>query len=320
MHNFWGVKPLNIKRKTFQLNIDTDRDGVPDWKDCQWWNPNRQHLSPRRKAEINALPIEVAIYPDEPILHFTGENVAESEREEPETVPLASKEAKEKAPETVAQVYSTFNRHPELITRVKTVHKTWQEKPREEYQSLQLKSGKSKPLVEKPKEMVRVGLYPETSSLAYSEGGRVTLGTMPFGFSPEVAERVLISKIDYPVKPQDVAADVIHHELTHEEDVLKDPKMYQKYNRYMDKNMRRNLPNPYTELFEKESKTGKRPSKEEEWEAEKILRQQEPILAERYRYNPYETHADLVAKEQIDKRLKKVSEEEVMEGFRNVVE
>ena len=51
-NNYWGVKPLKfnntwnvkpIKTFDFRLNIDSDRDGVPDWKDCQPFNWHKQH-------------------------------------------------------------------------------------------------------------------------------------------------------------------------------------------------------------------------------------------------------------------------------------
>ena len=27
-------------------NHDSDLDGVPNYRDCQWWNPNRQDITP----------------------------------------------------------------------------------------------------------------------------------------------------------------------------------------------------------------------------------------------------------------------------------
>ena len=40
--NYWKVKPLKIKPIRFQLPLDSDRDKVPDYKDCQPFNPKKQ--------------------------------------------------------------------------------------------------------------------------------------------------------------------------------------------------------------------------------------------------------------------------------------
>jgi hypothetical protein len=328
MRNFWGVKPLNINRQPFRFGLDIDRDRVPDWKDCQWWNPYKQHLTPRRKAEIDALPIRVASeeYPDEPVLHFTGENVAWEEREEPELIPLASKEAKEKAPITTAQIYSTFNRHPELISRVKKVEEGWQEKRKnieeitnEKTPNIQYLS--SPYLQSPPKELLAVGLERSSDRTVYSQGGRVVLGTQPFGFNEELTKEIITSKVDYPMKKQDIAATIIHHELTHEEQALRDDKSKRKYQNYDTKHVMRGLENPYKELMDKEIKTGQQPTYQELKEAQKIMKIQNKIIDDRYRaVNPYESNADRVALEYANKRLKKVPEKEVYEGFRNVIE
>lgn len=62
-NNYWGVKPLKfnntwnvkpIKTFNFRLNLDTDRDGVLDFKDCQPFNWRRQdeHEVLTRKESI----------------------------------------------------------------------------------------------------------------------------------------------------------------------------------------------------------------------------------------------------------------------------
>lgn len=40
MKNTWKVKPIF---KPFSFKLDTDRDGVVDWRDCQPFNPRKQH-------------------------------------------------------------------------------------------------------------------------------------------------------------------------------------------------------------------------------------------------------------------------------------
>jgi len=48
-----NVKPLVFRPvKKFSFRLDTDRDGVLDFKDCQWWNPRKQEISLQEYQDI----------------------------------------------------------------------------------------------------------------------------------------------------------------------------------------------------------------------------------------------------------------------------
>lgn len=52
MKNFWNVKP-------FHFNLDTDRDAIPDFRDCRPFDYRKQHISSSIKQRVNNLPVYI---------------------------------------------------------------------------------------------------------------------------------------------------------------------------------------------------------------------------------------------------------------------
>lgn len=266
MQNYWGIKPV----RPFRFDLDTDRDRVPDWKDCKPFNSKMQHMKSRRKKEIDELPVYVT---------SEATNLSPSERANL-TFHIASRDAREKAPRATARTYSFLNRHPDLIKKIKDTNEEWEKREgRPAFFGRKAPKGYGYVFVDSEIVGQRTGS---------STGGSVYL----FGLTKD-DQNELEKNLGYPVKIQDVDAEILYHEFTHENQYLRDPEFDSKYDKFMDKHVYR------------ESGHHKPSHK---------------VLHKRYYSCPYEAEASDVAKEKMDKVLKKVSDDDIYTGFRNIID
>jgi len=91
-----------MKRKKFtwySKRFDSDGDNVPNFRDCQPFNPFRQHISSTQKERVDALDIWLNV---------------ERGGEDDDFVKIG-KESKQDAPLATQQVYSLFSKYPNLL-------------------------------------------------------------------------------------------------------------------------------------------------------------------------------------------------------------
>ena len=188
-----------MKTIPIRFNFDTDRDGVPDWKDCRPFDYRKQHVKRRVRREVDELGVGIAYEEDEKW------NVA----------PISSKKAREKHPRLVETVYSTFNRYPGLSREIKEREEQWRKK-----ESVPLLLGQSfKEFEESIGERVPYHVtYPEDvrdDRYASSQGGRIISFDVPVKSTSRIQNNKNIK-----IRKQDVIAHGIFHELKHEDQAL----------------------------------------------------------------------------------------------------
>lgn len=98
-------------KKTYQLNdfrlhLDTDRDSVPDWKDCRPFNYHLQHIKPNAlmREEIKKLPLYVSDDYSKKKYH------------------VLSKEAEQYAPRARTELLSSIKKYPTIVGDIKKAH------------------------------------------------------------------------------------------------------------------------------------------------------------------------------------------------------
>ena len=99
------VKLIPIKpMKRLHFGLDTDRDKLPDWKDCRPFDPRRQHITPSQtmRKRLRNIPVYVT---DEPI----------DKKKYPKSYQISSREARKKAPEATRKFYATIKKYPSVV-------------------------------------------------------------------------------------------------------------------------------------------------------------------------------------------------------------
>jgi len=105
------VKTFGINSAKVHFNLDTDKDGVLDHKDCRPFNKKLQHVRPNRqmRKEIKSLPIYVSPKPSYGF-GYTDQQARHH---------ILSKEAKREAPKLTQTVLSTIKKYPNIIGEIK---------------------------------------------------------------------------------------------------------------------------------------------------------------------------------------------------------
>jgi hypothetical protein len=104
----------SLFQPTFRYHLDTDRDGVEDFRDCRPFNYFLQHVKPNKlmEKEIKKLHIKVA------------ENEGYS-------YPLFSKEAERYAPRASREILSAIKKSPSLISEIRKTGRQFKYQPLE---------------------------------------------------------------------------------------------------------------------------------------------------------------------------------------------
>lgn len=108
------IRPIRI-----HFNLDTDRDGILDRRDCQPFNPFKHRITPSQETRkrLEKVPIYVT---DEPIYLSLERGVKIS----PETTgfkgvhQIATKEARKYAPIATKDVYATIKQYPSVLGQI----------------------------------------------------------------------------------------------------------------------------------------------------------------------------------------------------------
>jgi len=215
------IKPLKIKPIKIHFGLDSDRDKVPDFKDCRPFNPKKQHLRPSKttRKRLEQLPIYVTNKPmgsEEDVDEMVFWTYKSELPRKFGAHHILSKEAKYKSKSARQQLLGAIKKHPSIIgdverTKPKFVVYT-SEQPEEQGEN-EGWQGEDKVIVLHPKDVTEVTKkrayeiakekYPD-----YEEEVRYDIRTMRT-FPQEESRKVLRKK------RQRAITSTMHHELTH---------------------------------------------------------------------------------------------------------
>ena len=110
----FGINPVKV-----HFNLDTDRDGVRDDKDCRPFNPRKQHIRPSKtmRQRLERIPLYVT---DEPI-KYEEKRVEMPSEYWKGIYPVTSKKAKKLAPHAQQQMYSVIKKYPSVVGQMEKV-------------------------------------------------------------------------------------------------------------------------------------------------------------------------------------------------------
>ena len=96
---------------------DTDQDGVPNYRDCDPWNPRYHGIRPNlaMRKRIEKLPIYVT---DESFRTETSKRFEMPSKDWKGIYPMMSKKAKKYAPHARKQLLSTIKKYPSVVGEV----------------------------------------------------------------------------------------------------------------------------------------------------------------------------------------------------------